>query len=453
MIQPYVIQYPKNIQVKGNHVKFVTRESCISREEVYIWWILNHGTESYCDVSHHKVFEAYVHENSFLKTLKELSIKLQTTWDQHLQEYPQKKNAVLKAARRVSELCSVKKQNVATILKALDNYNEKAYAFCDYIWGAWAVIYFIEPEVLQKIGDAETITALTQPIAYQQMLRDLFSLNGEAWLAKYQWLNMYSVYDKPYTLEDYQRYKKQTTKEEIEKQARVFVKAEEKYHRFLNIVDEELKQKVAMVHTYSFLKTDRIDTWKQAMFLLQPFYTSIAKKARISLSLAANLCSQEIKELLTNGNLLPNLDQRIKSSAIYHFSEGKIAMAYNQKVVQKTITILEKPWKSIKQVTGIIACRGIAQGRVKIISHSDDLAKVNKGDIFVAKYTFPTFTPTMAKCAAIITDEGGLTSHAAVLAREMHIPCIVGTKIATKVLHDGDLIEVDAEKGLVKRVS
>ena len=58
--------------------------------------------------------------------------------------------------------------------------------------------------------------------------------------------------------------------------------------------------------------------------------------------------------------------------------------------------------------------------------------------------------PALIKAAAIVTDEGGVTSHAAIVSRELGIPCVVGTKIATKVLKDGDLVEVDANNGIVK---
>jgi len=64
--------------------------------------------------------------------------------------------------------------------------------------------------------------------------------------------------------------------------------------------------------------------------------------------------------------------------------------------------------------------------------------------------TSPDFIIAMRKAAAIVTDEGGMTSHAAIVSRELKIPCIVGTKIATKVLKDGDMIQVDAETGVVK---
>ena len=58
----------------------------------------------------------------------------------------------------------------------------------------------------------------------------------------------------------------------------------------------------------------------------------------------------------------------------------------------------------------------------------------------------------MRRAKAIITDEGGLTCHAAIISRELGIPCIIGTKIATKVLKDGDMVEVDANKGIVKKI-
>lgn len=73
--------------------------------------------------------------------------------------------------------------------------------------------------------------------------------------------------------------------------------------------------------------------------------------------------------------------------------------------------------------------------------------------ILVAVTTHPDYVPAMRKAVAIITDEGGITSHAAIVSREFCIPCIVGTKMATKILNDGDLVEVDANNGVVKKLS
>lgn len=74
------------------------------------------------------------------------------------------------------------------------------------------------------------------------------------------------------------------------------------------------------------------------------------------------------------------------------------------------------------------------------------------GDILVSIATDPDIVPAMKKAAAIVTEQGGVTSHAAIVSRELNIPCVIGTKIATRVLKDGDRVEVDANKGIVKKI-
>lgn len=109
-----------------------------------------------------------------------------------------------------------------------------------------------------------------------------------------------------------------------------------------------------------------------------------------------------------------------------------------------------KKAKKLKEIKGTIANKGLASGRVKIIIETKDLKKVRKGDILVADETDPDFLPAMQKARAIVTDLGGVLCHAAIVSRELKIPCITGTKIATQIFKDEDLVEVDAEKGVVK---
>lgn len=99
---------------------------------------------------------------------------------------------------------------------------------------------------------------------------------------------------------------------------------------------------------------------------------------------------------------------------------------------------------------GETACRGHAIGRVAIIGGVRDMGKMQKGDILVAPLTVPQLLPVMKMAGAIVTDMGGITSHAAIVSREFNIPCIVGMGNATKKLHDGDLVEVDATVGKVR---
>jgi len=95
------------------------------------------------------------------------------------------------------------------------------------------------------------------------------------------------------------------------------------------------------------------------------------------------------------------------------------------------------------------ASPGVATGRVVLVNTVKDLGRINDGDIMVAKMTNPDMVPGMRKVCAIITDEGGMTCHAAIVSRELGTPAVVGTRDATHVLKEGDIVTVDGEKGLV----
>jgi len=102
-------------------------------------------------------------------------------------------------------------------------------------------------------------------------------------------------------------------------------------------------------------------------------------------------------------------------------------------------------------ITGAIAMGGFARGLVRIV-REEDVANIqlSSDEILVCDNTDVRFLPIMRSCAAIVTDRGGILSHAAIVSRELKKPCIIGTKIATQVLKDGDEVEVDAERGIVK---
>jgi len=100
-------------------------------------------------------------------------------------------------------------------------------------------------------------------------------------------------------------------------------------------------------------------------------------------------------------------------------------------------------------LTGLAASPGIASGKIKIIENLEDLHKIIEGDVLVTKMTNPDMVVSMQKSAAIVTDEGGLTAHAAIVSREMGIPAIVGTQEATTKLKEGEIITVDGNTGKV----
>jgi len=113
---------------------------------------------------------------------------------------------------------------------------------------------------------------------------------------------------------------------------------------------------------------------------------------------------------------------------------------------------------NITEFKGTPACPGKVVGKVKLVL-SNTMEEVNKaleefeeGQILVTHNTQPNMVPLMTKAAAIVTAQGGITSHSAVVAREFQIPCVVGIESVTMFLKEGDMIEVDAEKGLVKKL-
>src|SRR4030043_1937207 len=100
-------------------------------------------------------------------------------------------------------------------------------------------------------------------------------------------------------------------------------------------------------------------------------------------------------------------------------------------------------------LTGTSASPGIGTGPVKIIKDASEISKVHEGDVLVSVMTSPDFVPAMKKACAIVTDKGGLTSHAAIVSRELGVPCVVGTNDATKKLKESLIVSVDGSRGLV----
>ena len=99
---------------------------------------------------------------------------------------------------------------------------------------------------------------------------------------------------------------------------------------------------------------------------------------------------------------------------------------------------------------GLGATPGTASGRVRIVHKLDQLDKVEDGDIIVTEMTTPDMVPAMKRAAGIVTDEGGTTSHAAIVSRELGVPAVVGTEAATRELEDGQLVTIDGEKGTIE---
>ena len=134
--------------------------------------------------------------------------------------------------------------------------------------------------------------------------------------------------------------------------------------------------------------------------------------------------------------------------------KGKLYILQTRPVTTISAIGTKKPQSSAKinlpiLIIGKAASPGLVSGKARVISGASEISQVEAGEILVTKMTTPDFVPAMRKVVAIVTNEGGLTSHAAIISRELGVTCVVGTKEATQKIKNGQLITVDGAKGVI----
>lgn len=132
--------------------------------------------------------------------------------------------------------------------------------------------------------------------------------------------------------------------------------------------------------------------------------------------------------------------------------QGTIELLLSEEAKEVQATIESDSIDGIIELRGTVASAGTAVGVARIILDPQAVQVFHEGDILIAEATRPDYLPLMKKAAAIVTDGSGILSHAAVVARELKKPCVIGTKKATRVFKDGDRVEVDAVSGIVKKI-
>ena len=169
----------------------------------------------------------------------------------------------------------------------------------------------------------------------------------------------------------------------------------------------------------------------------------LSKKSGISQDLLFLCTPDELIAIDEANTKISSSILKKRAQGCYFIKDKKWQFTYSQ--VDKYESI-----RNLKEVRGSVGFKGYAKGTVKIINKPENMDKFSDGDILVSINTNPSLMPIIKKCKAIISDEGGITCHAAIVARELKIPCLIGTKYATKLLKDGDLIELDTNKGIIK---
>ena len=274
---------------------------------------------------------------------------------------------------------------------------------------------------------------------------------------KYGWLAIRYFIGDRWTKEDILARLSETNKEraKIELENRLNGRKERELgiEKVISNFSDNDKVIINQIRKSIFIRTKRGEYFHESAALIRPFLDKVAQELGVTYMELISLSSPEIiKALRGEIDYKKCIKNRQESFLIYHdlqngseVLEGKEAENFVSKH-----SFLKMAVDNVSEIKGNIAHGGKIKGVVKILILNQDMQKVNAGDILVTPMTTANLLPAMEKAGAFITDEGGITCHAAIIAREMKKPCIIGTKIATKVLKDGDEVEVDAERGVVR---
>jgi phosphohistidine swiveling domain-containing protein len=215
-------------------------------------------------------------------------------------------------------------------------------------------------------------------------------------------------------------------------------------------IDDDLKLLIEVSEDFTYWQDER----KKSTFWTTHYFSlildEISKRTDIPADELKYMTPREVSKIFENKPTREVLQQRKENGVFYWDKEGHEALYGKDADEIKNKILGSTDLSDVNDFRGLTASMGKATGRVKILKSVKEINKIEKGDILVAVMTRPDYVPAMKKAAAIVTDEGGVTSHAAIVSRELGIPCIIGTKIATKVLKDGMLVEVNANHSWVK---
>jgi len=334
----------------------------------------------------------------------------------------------------------------------------------------------LQNEDIEEIIDINnTVAVLSFPVKkamFQQEQKDFFELckiakdkkdykdKAEKYLKQYAWMKTFIILPiEPLSMQEFDERIKDALKEDFIPQYEIQEKQKAENKKIAKkllskLKDEELVSAIEQARELGWLLTFSVEIAIRSCSKLIPFYKILAKKLEVDYLQWNNLKSEEIEDIL-QGKLKISDKELNKRSKGYVFlmENGKEELIVGENAKKMAEWIDENVGgidKDIKEIKGQSVCPGLVEGKVRIALTPKESYKLKKGDVLVCSMTSPDYVPAMKKAAATVTDEGGLLSHAAIVSRELGKPCVVGTRIATKVLKDGDLVEVDANKGIVR---
>ena len=270
---------------------------------------------------------------------------------------------------------------------------------------------------------------------YHEELKDLKKENIKAFVEKYKWVGTHVFMGESLNAEKVNKELSESKSEKTEN---------------ITQLSKEFRNCIGIGSKLAFYRSFIVENADSVIYDYWIVVEELGKKYNLSYDEILLLGHKEIIKLNKDGILPKDFKEREKGFGVV-LENKKMRIVVGQELKKSLEECEEKVDSNIVEFKGMVACKGKKiRGIVKVVEESKYISKIRKGDILVANETTPDYIIGMKTAKAIITNQGGITSHAAIVSRELNIPCIIGTKIATKVLKDGDLVEVDANKGIVK---
>ncbi len=217
--------------------------------------------------------------------------------------------------------------------------------------------------------------------------------------------------------------------------------------------DQALLDHISVAQELAWLLTASVEQSLGACAKLIPFYKRIADAVGVTYVDWVHLTIDEITEALSNprADIAARIPER-RTSYVFAMEQGQPSLVSGdeaKKMIEALDAAADDVDTAITELRGQSASRGTVVGRVRIARLASEAHAVEVDEILVCAMTSPDYLPAMKRAAAIVTDEGGLLCHAAIVSRELGKPCVIATKIATRLLKTGDMVEVNADKGVV----
>lgn len=284
-------------------------------------------------------------------------------------------------------------------------------------------------------------------------------------VARHAFIPCYDVVDAPWGVDHFNEelsgYPSQSISELTANLSEVkgrFREAQSNFKLFLKSfqMNQREREVCIMAHELVFLKDERDDYRRHGCYYGRKLYGEIGRRLGLDTRDVASMTIEETKKAIAKGispAFIFTLKERRRGYLLLKKNKQPFLVEGGNEI-QKTLLreLGQELTETNNMIKGQIGSTGKVSGKAVIVHTKHDLRHIFEGAVMIAVTTSPDFVPAMSKSSAIVTDEGGLTCHAAIVSREMHKPCIVGTKNATKVFRDGDMVEVDAEKGIVRKI-